>query len=80
MKETAYAIAGLALLTLIYFGSYIALLLPGVTARSASGEPKPRYRFGGDVGEFVFYPAFALDRQVRPERWPPIPDTGVVIF
>ena len=30
---------------------------------------RPDYKFGGDVADVFFKPAFVIDRQLRPDEW-----------
>jgi len=58
----------LLILPLLYVGSYLALVRPGITLTYSVREP-PHYRWGGRAAEFVFWPLEKLDRKVRPRIW-----------
>ena len=60
---------GLALLLVLYFGSYLAIVVPGYWDFDESGDLRPRYRFGGDAADAFFFPAFTVDSLLRPELW-----------
>lgn len=69
-------LATLAILVLVvYVGSYFALARPMAyqslkrVGPSASSEKTAIYTFGGDMAEFVFFPANWLDRKIRYKTW-----------
>lgn len=82
MKEAAYAFAGFALLVVLYLGAYCAMVTPNSMTFDADGLAKPDYRVRGTAVETLFFPMFALDRQIRPERWPlmPAPAIGIDVL
>jgi hypothetical protein len=55
----------LLLLPVLYVGSYLALVRPGL--------PNPRtgsnYRYGGFVASYFYWPLEQIDRGVRPDTW-----------
>jgi hypothetical protein len=70
MRTFAYGFAGLAILAVVYLGSYLSMITPHTTVHNTlNGTTRPLYRFGGEGAELFFRPAFELDRIVRSERW-----------
>lgn len=75
MKGIAYAIAGILMLVVLYFGSYYAMIEPSrplVVLEGDIVEASPSYRFGGEAAQTFYRPAFKIDRLLRPERWSPL--------
>jgi hypothetical protein len=74
-KHAAPIVAAiLLLLSVLYVGSYLALVVPGSKPRSVNdflarrGTP---YRWGGKTSAKVFWPLEQIDRKVRPGAWEP---------
>lgn len=62
----------LLLLPLLYVGSYLALVRPGVDWMNmaiGSRIPDERYRVGGRFSEGIFWPVEQIDRRLRPGAW-----------
>lgn len=67
-------VLGVVLLApLLYLGSYLALLDDGgpVTATFAGSDfyRVPNFKVGGVAAQYAYWPAYLLDRTVRPRRW-----------
>jgi hypothetical protein len=82
-KHAAPLIAALLLfLSVLYLGSYCALVKPFHRSVWVGGAGTLRmeldhYRWGGRVSAKVFWPLEQIDRTVRPEAWELIcPDPG----
>jgi hypothetical protein len=74
-RQTSYAALILAaillLLPVLFVGSYLALVVPGVVRFSANRstviyEP---YRYGGTWAVRFYWPLEQIDRKLRPEAW-----------
>ena len=70
------ALATLALVLIapfLYYGAY-RLMIFGRTQsvdlqNRILGAEMPDYRYGGRFSEVVFYPAYVIDKVVRPDEW-----------
>ena len=81
-RETVWAIGFVALLALLYAGSYYAMvipcMIPTITSLDelVSAEPigycdHVDYAFGGETAKSLFAPMNQLDRSLRPGVWNP---------
>jgi hypothetical protein len=74
-KHAAPIIAALLLfLSVIYLGSYCALVKPFHRSKWLGGNGTLQieyvhYRWGGQVSAKVYWPLEQIDRKVRPEVW-----------
>lgn len=70
-------IAIVLLLLPVYVAIYLALVIPGGEIIVPRGVQLPfphagvtrKYKLGGYVSEFIFWPLEQIDRQLRPEKW-----------
>lgn len=72
MKKHAAPIIAvvLLLLSLLYVGSYLALLKPPPkTYQDLLGRRDSSYRYGGRFVECIFWPLEQADRRIRPDAW-----------
>lgn len=77
-KRTSGAWIGAALLMVLlvlYVGSYLALVRPGLPGSVAVNSrgwyvlPSPKYRYGGNYAETIFWPLEQVHRKARPTAW-----------
>jgi hypothetical protein len=62
-------IATLAL-SLLYFGSYMAVVEPGgIYVEAADGYHTEYYRFANPLARIIFWPIEKVDRRARPKDW-----------
>jgi hypothetical protein len=72
---TTIALTLLAVFAL-YMGAYYALVVPlsAMTSPIVKGvaltSRVPEYRYGGEIIRQIFRPAHAIDRMLRPDKWP----------
>lgn len=73
-RRPALAIASwMFVVAVFYFGAYYALVDPCYWMFRR--YPAPKYRWGGNVAEGFFVPAYLVDLVVRPRVWGPyVPD------
>lgn len=71
----AVALVALLLVSpLLYMASYLAMvdepsLVFGFPPQAGKVVIAPTYRAGGELAEYFFYPAYVVDRTVRPSHW-----------
>jgi hypothetical protein len=75
MKRHAAPIfaALMVLLPVLYVGTYLALVKPGLTISYGNRPPSP-YRCGGELAETFFWPLEQIDRRLRPSAWSSLAD------
>ena len=78
MKKKTRAIAIIAVVLVLYVGSYALLVTPaplnymtGIfpTGTVPSWPRVPHYQYGGKLAEVLFTPAVAVDKKLFPRRW-----------
>jgi len=68
-KHAAPIIAALLLLLpVLYVGSYLMLVTPGMFWWHTPVKCT-HYRYGGGVAERAYWPLEQVDRRIRPDKW-----------
>lgn len=74
-KRNALIAALVALMLLVYWDIYLAMLLPWFSLSPNArhhhdfADVQPRYRAYQEISEIVLAPAHKFDRWLRPSRW-----------
>jgi hypothetical protein len=72
-STAAPILAALAIMLVLYVGSYLALVWPDrlrYALLDSRWEVFPRYRYGTESwAGMVYWPLEQIDRKIRPEQW-----------
>lgn len=72
-RHMAVAILVCTAAVLLWVGAYYAMVGQTSTAVTGIGPwevpLEPRYRYGGNAAEWLFFPVHSIDRRLRPDTW-----------